>query len=334
MPAALTDFSVNINPLGPPAFIRENWENYFQYIEDYPDPHARELIHSISLKEQLPEEMILAGNGAAQLIFLLGEMLRGEEVLIVEPAFSEYKEALRAFGAAISSLVLDERTGWDLDDRIFPAMRGKKAVFLCSPNNPTGKMYSRDMMLQVINAAAEAGTFIICDEAFLDFAEHAPSFAPYITRYPNIIVLKSVTKMYSLAGLRLGYVLAAPPIAAKLLAKQPHWSVNALAQVIGASCMEDSTHASKTRNYVSEERIRVTSELRKTGFTVYPSSVNFYLIDAPQKEGLYRFLLKKGIVARHTENFNGLDGDYLRFSVKTEEENDLLVHALKEWKTC
>ncbi|AZB42677.1 threonine-phosphate decarboxylase [Bacillus sp. FJAT-42376] len=333
-PQNILDFSVNTNPYGPPKFIHENWEGYSACIQDYPDPDAAELLKALSVKEKVPESFILAGNGAAELIFLLGQMLKGQDVLIIEPSFSEYRQALEVQGASIDSLVLLEENNWDLDSRIFTMMEGKKAVFLCSPNNPTGKVYSRSILLDVIEQAEKAGTLVICDEAFYDFAENEPSVVSELHRYPNLIILRSVTKMYALAGLRLGYILAEPSIIGDLKKRQPHWSVNALAQVIGRVCAADAEHAQKTRLLIELERKRVMRELSLIGIRVYPSSTNFYLIAAPKEEGLFRFLLEKGITVRHTENFAGLNGNYLRIAVKLPEENDQLIQALKEWKYC
>ncbi|WP_338781563.1 threonine-phosphate decarboxylase CobD [Metabacillus sp. FJAT-52054] len=333
-PDKIIDFSVNTNPLGPPPFIKENWLDYLQDIYDYPDPEAAALVQALSEKEQLPAECILPGNGAAELIFILAQLLKDEQVLITEPAFSEYRQALEVQGAVIDSLVLREENGWDLDERIFKKMQGKKAVFICNPSNPTGRVYSRALLLEVIKQAEKTETLIICDEAFYDFTAESHSLAGDLCRFSNLIILRSVTKMYALAGIRLGYVMASAPIIKKLKKRQPHWSVNALAQRMGISCAKDTDHAEKTRGWIASEREKVKYELLSIGMTVYPSSTNYYLIAAPKEKELYPYLLKKGIVTRHTENFAGLDGNYLRIAVKLPNENQALIAALKEWKGC
>ncbi|MGD6818820.1 threonine-phosphate decarboxylase CobD [Metabacillus sp. 113a] len=333
-PARILDFSVNTNPLGPPAFIKERWHEYLHAIRDYPDPEASVLINTLSKANELPPDWLLPGNGAAELIAAVSQELKGEKVLIIEPAFSEYRRALEAQGADIEAHVLSAENNWELDEQIFEKMTEKKALFICSPNNPTGKSYTVSVLAEVVKRAEKNGTLVVCDEAFYDFTEKAETLAPMLRNFSNLIILRSLTKMYAIAGLRLGYMMASPPVIARIKSLLPHWNVNALAQVIGTDCISDGTHAERTRHFIANERRRMHQLLTDMGFCVYPSSTNYYLLRPVKRAELYVILAKRGIITRHTENFAGLEGGFLRVAVKLRHENDEFIDALKEWATC
>jgi threonine-phosphate decarboxylase len=336
MPEQIVDFSVNLNPFGPPAQLREAWnELYFDAI-DYPDPYGQALVEAIAKFHNLDENMVIIGNGAAELIYLIGQIFAQRHVLIVEPAFSEYKKACEAFGCKVSSHVLYDRHDWDIDIvRIEAELTGKDALFFCHPNNPTGKVYSKKQLLSLIEVAKKHAACVVIDEAFADFCSESISVAQELKRYPNLIVLRSLTKMYAIAGLRLGYVLAHPETISLLKQKQPHWSVNGIALKAGQICLKDNTHATRTRQLIDQERKRMITVLQNLGFRCSDSSVNFFLIQDPSlssMDPLISFLLKRELVVRHTKNFRGLDGRYIRVAVRKKEENDQLLSALREWK--
>jgi len=337
MPENIIDFSVNINPFGPPECIRKNWDRFFPFVADYPDPDMAELRAVIAGKENVSPENILIGNGAAELIFIIAAaLLQNEDVLIVEPAFSEYRKACEPFSKRISSYVLKEEDNWELNvEELKTALSGKKAVFLCHPNNPTGKVFNREALLEIIQDAKKKHVFVVLDEAFYDFALENVSILNCLSSFSNVIILRSLTKMYAIAGLRLGFLLADETVIRRLKKFQVHWSVNAIGQRAGIEALKDEDYVKKTKRMISQERKRMFEHLHELGFVVADSSVNFYLLrEQPKKDmlPLIRFLLERGIVPRHTYNFNGLSGKYIRLAVKRKEENDRLLSALKEWK--
>jgi threonine-phosphate decarboxylase len=336
IPEQIIDFSVNLNPYGPPAKLREIWNELYHDAIDYPDPYGQDLVSAIAQHHNLDENMVMIGNGAAELIFLLGQFFAERHVLVVEPAFSEYKKACEAFGCKVFSHVLYDQHDWNIDFvRIEEDVTGKDALFFCHPNNPTGKVYPKDHLLSLVEMAKEHACYVVIDEAFADFCSESTSIVKELQRYPNLIVLRSLTKMYAIAGLRLGYLLAHPEIISKLKQKQPHWSVNAIALKAGLICLKDDQHADRTRQMIDQERNRMIDALQNMGFRCSDSSVNFFLIhdpDIPSMDPLITFLLKKGLVVRHTKNFRGLDGRYIRVAVRKKEENDQLLSALREWK--
>ena len=167
-PDQLLDFSANINPLGPPPSIQKNWESFFQGIGQYPDPHTASLKRKLAEREAMNEEEILIGNGGSQIISLVGRLLAGKRVLIVEPAFSEYEKACQVNDCDLSYFQLEE--GWEID---FEALRERlsyvDAMFLCNPSNPTGLYYSEEVILPILIECEKQNCLLILDEAFHDF---------------------------------------------------------------------------------------------------------------------------------------------------------------------
>lgn len=334
-PEKWTDFSANINPLGSPPILHEKWMDFYQKINDYPDPHTQVLKKLISNNTNADPESILLGNGGAELIALLGRILAGRNVLLIEPAFSEYETACRANDCQLFYHQLKE-PAWELNiEEIIPKLTGMAAVFLCTPNNPTGIGYSSETIEKLLEECKKADTLLIIDEAFYDFLEGYTPISPLIKEYSNLVIIRSMTKMFAIPGLRLGYILANPHIIGKLSGYQPHWSVNALAMSAGELFLQNDGFVHNTVNYIRLEREKLFSFFLAEGFEFSPSQVNFYLLRDPLRKEqmpLFTFLLRRGIVPRHTFNFPGLEGKWLRFAIKSTEENNYLMEVFKEWR--
>jgi threonine-phosphate decarboxylase len=332
----LVDFSVNLNPLGAPSVIGQQWTELVNEIADYPDPHCTQLREQMAENHDLSPDQVLIGNGAAELIHLLARLFSGDRVLVVDPAFSEYRTTCRAYGCEADSFLLCEENGWQIQARpLLKQLQGKRALFLCHPNNPTGVAYKRSELEEIIYEAGKMDVIVIVDEAFYDFCDESISVLPFISKYKNLVVLRSFTKMFAVAGLRLGCLITDEPVIKKLKAFQPHWSVNSVAQKVGELCLRETGHRKKTVRYITKERQRIVTALQKLRFVISPSRVNYFLLREETKQpldALMSFLLQNGIVPRHTHNFIGLNGTYLRLAVRTETENDLLIDALGQWR--
>ncbi|UJL46623.1 threonine-phosphate decarboxylase [Virgibacillus sp. NKC19-16] len=334
-PEKIVDFSVNINPLGAPEAIKHNWGNWLADIYDYPDPTFAELKQTIAAKEGIEESCLLPGNGASELITLIARYLQGKKVLIIHPAFSEYEAACRSENCIIFYHILYP-SEWGMDmESLQQKLKTADAVFFCHPNNPTGMQYDRTTIDWLIGTCEQSETLLILDEAFYDFADNPVTFIDEASQSPFLLVLRSLTKMYSIAGLRLGYLAGHSEVLTEIGKRQAHWSINAIALKAGKICLDDQQHVSQTRDYIKKERDRLFSFFRETGFQHSPSAINFYLIRDPSmddQQELFTFLLRKGIVLRHTYNFPGIEGEWLRVAIKKEAENSLLMEALSEWK--
>lgn len=300
----------------------------------YPDPHVTKLTKRLAEKNDVPIERILVGNGAAELIFLLASCFREKKVRIIEPAFSEYRDACTAYGCEVDSFVLEEP--WELHkEQMKQMVKGVDLLFLCSPNNPTGVRYSKEQIVTLLKEADKGNVTVVLDEAFYDFCEEKQGLQQLCHMFPHLIVLRSLTKMYAIAGLRLGYMIANERLIKKVKTFQPPWSVNGLAQSIGFHLLDEESFVTQSVHYLHTERERMRRALEQLDFFISPSTVNFYLLSERNKKDLkplFLFLLHNGIVPRHTYNFNGLDGCYLRLAVKDRQSNDQLLRLLQNWR--
>ncbi|MFC0559821.1 threonine-phosphate decarboxylase CobD [Halalkalibacter alkalisediminis] len=335
IPNDLIDFSENTNPYGPPSAVIQFLNTDFtKTMTNYPDPHVTELTSKLAQFTMIPTKNILVGNGAAELIFLLANFFQGKRVAIVEPAFSEYRDACEAFECNVTSIVLS--SPWHLDvNMVLSSISDIDVLFLCSPNNPTGVSYHKEEIIHLIEAAEKQGVYVVLDEAFYDFTEADCGLHQLVNRFSTLVIIRSLTKMFAIAGIRLGYLLANSDLITKLRIRQPTWSVNGIAQQVGLSLLKEDAFVEQTLLNIHQERRRVTSVLNDLDFFVSDSVVNFYLLAERDRKDLMPllvFLLEKGIIARHTYNFNGLDGRYLRLAVKTRENNDQLMDALAMWR--
>ncbi|WP_074033931.1 threonine-phosphate decarboxylase CobD [Bacillus massilinigeriensis] len=333
-PVVMKDFSANINPLGPPAVLQENWSSFYDSILEYPDPKANRLKTFIAEREGLEPGQVLVGNGGAELISLIGRLLAGKKAVIVQPAFSEYEAACRANSCQVEHYFMKQEP-WGLEiEGLKEKIRYNDALFLCNPNNPTGMHFSAELVMQLMEECRRNNCLFIIDEAFYDFLEAYESLVPAMKNNPNIILLRSMTKIFAIPGIRLGYLLADSRIIESIASYQPHWSVNAIAQHAGMLCLENSSHVQLTVDYISAERKRLFSFYQKNGLIFSPSSINFYLLRDPSeenKESLFHYLMGAGLVPRHTVNFPGLDGRWLRFAIKREEDNTELMERIEKW---
>ncbi|WP_164216493.1 threonine-phosphate decarboxylase CobD [Virgibacillus sp. YIM 98842] len=335
LPDKIIDFSVNLNPFGPPLKIKESWSAWLPLIEDYPDPHGTELIQLISETEGIDTENILLGNGAAELISLVLNYLAEKHIGIIQPAFSEYEKAARANRCHVTYIHLP-KDNWSLDaETLSGKLDSLDALFFCNPNNPTGISYSSAILLDMLKVCEKHHCYLIIDEAFLDFLEDGQSLSHFITESNYLIILRSLTKMYAIAGLRLGFLMTNQKLLEKLQRMQPHWNVNALALEAGKAALKDKDYVYQTKLYVRKERERMIYELKHLGYQLSESKVNFYLLRDPSlhnQSPLIHYLMQKGIVPRHTENYPGLNGRWLRFAVRQQDDNNILLEALTAWK--
>lgn len=330
----MIDFSANINPLGPPVSIQRNWGSWLHGIVQYPDPQSSLLKKKLAGQNGIETNNILIGNGGAEIISLIGRLFAGKKVLIVEPTFSEYEKVCQINHCDITYFQLME--GWELDTQQLIAQLSKvDVVFLCNPNNPTGCYYGKDKIKEIVEECEKQNCYLIVDEAFYDFVAQYESLVSILKEYSTLIMLRSLTKIFAIPGLRLGYVMADPKIIENLADYQPHWSVNSIAMKAGELFLEDEDFIQKSIQHIDSERETLFSFYKKRDFVFSESKVNFYLL---RDTGLinqypfFQFLLGKGIVPRHTFNFPGLEGKWLRFAIKRTEENMALMEAVQEWR--
>ncbi len=324
------DFSANINPLGLHESIISAAAEALSRCESYPDPHCRGLTAAISEKESVPAENIVCGNGAADLIYRIVSALKPRTALLCAPTFSEYEKALTEHGCAVKKHFLKRENGFALTDDILGDITADTDIlFLCTPNNPTGITIPRRLMQSISEKCCETGTFLVVDECFLDFAENGAELSAKPLLNEKAAVLKAFTKMYAMAGMRLGYALFVDEkIAAKVAETGQAWSVSTPAQAAGIAALKLNGYAEETAKIISGEREFLSAGLRLLGFEVIPSEANFILFrcDAPLDE----MLIRRGIAIRNCGNYDGLGSGWYRTAVRLRGENELLLAAIRE----
>lgn len=333
-PRNVLDFSVNTNPFGPPSWLKEKWPVLLHTIEDYPDPTGHKAVAAIAEQFTVAHDQVLLGNGAAEIIHFIARHAAGQKAVICTPSFSEYEDACEAYNCLIEFVPVSIDS-WQLPINELVEKAAEAAVlFLCTPNNPTGQSFQEKEILLLLEKTRQLNAVIVIDEAFYDFASD-DSLVKYVNEFPHLAVMHSLTKMYAVAGLRIGYVIASETIIRQLKNYRPPWNMNAIALQVAEEIACDEEHAAKTRTWIDNERTRMKAQLERLGFHILPSSVNFYLLKEPaldDQKPLLHFLMERGIVLRHTENFRGLDGRWLRTAVKKEQDNNRLIEALIEWR--
>ncbi|HAO92571.1 MAG: threonine-phosphate decarboxylase [Deltaproteobacteria bacterium GWB2_55_19] len=332
-PLRIADFSASINPFGPSRKALKALRSSLSLIPPYPDPDAQELKRSLSAHHSIPESSILPANGSTELIHLIPGVLRPKKALIVGPAFSEYGRALKLSGTKISGFVLDWRDAFRLDEkRLARRVEGSDMVFIGNPSNPAGTALSREDVLSIAAICRKKGAILVVDEAFADFAEDVSIIKDAPSR-TNVIVLRSMTKFYSMAGLRLGFAVASVPVIEKMRKHLPPWSVNTLASVFARESLTDARYIERTSKWAVAEREFLSLSLgRLRGLRVFPSSANFIMAliegGALDAVGLKKRLIKKGLLIRDLEDFPGLGKAFFRLSLKKRVDNAALLREL------
>jgi threonine-phosphate decarboxylase len=328
----LLDFSANINPLGFPPGLPGAVAAALKEIVHYPDRRCLDLRRDLAAYHGLSPESILVGNGSTELIFLAARALRPSRGLIVTPAFSEYEQALSVARVPVDFYPTDEAHDFALNT--VPEPRAGDLVCLAHPASPSGAGLAPELFLEAAARVEAAGAYLLLDEAFVDFVEEA-SFKTYLGRFPRLMILRSFTKFFAIPGMRLGFLLAAPELIARLGAEQEPWSVNTLAQVMGRACLADRSYMSRTRALIATEREFLFNGLAALpGLSPFPSLVNYLLVKLTRPgltaAGLRRQMLAHGIVIRDAGNFRGLDERFFRLAVRGREENERLLQALAQ----
>ena len=276
---------------------------------------------------------MICGNGAADLIFRLAFALKPRKALLTAPTFSEYEGALTCVGCQVERYALDIDRDFDLDEGFLKAIvPGVELVFLCTPNNPTGRLIDPELLAEAARRCRDVGARLVVDECFLPLAGGGAGLAPRLTEFSNLFLLRAFTKSYAMAGLRLGYGLSADLELLETLGRfaQP-WSVSAPAQAAGIAAFARCPQwPEQARALVERERPVLAAGLEGLGCRVVPSQANYLLFQAENVTDLKEKMLQRGVLLRSCANYHNLGPDWYRVCVKGGEENRRLLAALKE----
>jgi len=341
------DLSANINPFGPPDSVWDKIKEMLPEIVNYPDPESKQLRTELASQFDLPLNCIMAGNGAGELLFTLAQALKPGKVAIPMPSFSEYEHAARAVAADISYIPLGVQ-GWaglpplmtPLDREDFKNvwrqhLRGCDLLFLCSPHNPTGSVIAREHFLLLLEITKEEACHIIFDESFYDFLPEDTRWSARsdLHNNPHLIVLYSMTKFYSLPGLRLGVCFASPELISQSRRFRDPWSVNVLAEQAGIAALQDKSYPARVRRKLAESKEFFQTNFAKQApqsLKLWPGAVNFVLIQLLDRSSgeLAAELAKQGILVRDCANFKGLQGSFIRVAIKDIPSMQRLLDSL------
>ena len=326
------DFSANVSPLRVPEGVAKAIARAAREADRYPDPLCRSLVGKLAAREGVPPEYVLCGNGAADLIFRAVLARKPKLALVTAPTFAEYEAALAAWGCPVRRHLLREGKDFRLGEDFLRAITPEvDMVFLCEPNNPTGLTAPRDLLLRIARRCRDCGALLVVDECFGDFLVDpgAHTLKAALPDFPNLLLLKAFTKLYAMAGVRLGYALCGDGALLEEMrrAGQP-WAVSSLAQAAGEAALEEEEYVARVRGLVERERPWLRARLESLGLRVLPGEANYLLFSCPTP--LVQPLRRRGILLRDCGNYQGLGPGWCRAAVRTHEENTRLIQAVQE----
>ncbi|AFZ26429.1 L-threonine O-3-phosphate decarboxylase [Cylindrospermum stagnale PCC 7417] len=344
-PDAILDFSASISPLGPPDSAIAAIKSQLGNLRHYPDPNYSELRLALSHFHQLPPEWILPGNGSAELLTLVGrELSQLAATMLITPAFGDYYRTLAAYDAKVlefplfspeqrvmsyelPELLSTQHSSWATPCTHYSTDYG---LLLNNPHNPTGRLFSRESILPYLEQFA----LVVVDEAFMDFVPppQEQSLISVVQEYGNLVVLRSLTKFYSLPGLRLGYAIAHPDCLAKWQQWRDPWPVNTLAAAAAIAALEDRSFQEQTWKWLPPARNQLFQGLAELpGLQPENSAVNFLLVESKQSTSQLQqqLLRQQQILIRDCLSFKELGDRFFRIAVRSEPDNQRLLIALK-----
>ena len=326
------DFSVNVNPLGIPEAVEAALYKAVENCSRYPDISAEKLKIAVSGMLTVPKEYLLFGNGASELFMAIIHGITPKKTVIPVPSFYGYEYAAEVADGEILYYETKEENDFCLqEDFISVLTEDVDVLFLANPNNPTGNLMSREELKNVLFHCRDKGIYVVLDECFIEFCGEECSTLQEIETFSNLILVRAFTKIFSIPGVRLGYLVCSNPLLLEKIGRQlPEWNVSSFAQAAGYECAMQTEFVDKTVTFTQKERQFLEDGLKLAGFRVFSGKANFLLIYCEQP--LYDRLLEKGILIRDCENFRGLSKGFYRIAVKSRKENEALLQAIGEIK--
>lgn len=324
----MIDFSVNVYPHCATDILNDLMKTPHLWLNPYPDSQGKGLLNQIAEKEKCHIDEVLLGNGATQCLYLLATTLKWKNVLIIEPTFTEYRRAFESVGTHCDSFMMNldgPIESWleKLKEKI--STHQYDGLVVCRPNNPTGHYIKESHLEELLDGVQRIKLLI--DESFIDFVVQAQT--AYHLNPDRIIILKSLTKYYGMAGLRLGYCIAQASLIKELYLEQHPWSLNGFALAYGERILEDASFKNQVDCWMQKEHKKMKTFLEQTkGLQVYPSHGNFFLLKLLQGDInlLLEKLLESKIIVRTCQDFIGLGPDYIRIGLQSDIDNDLFIH--------
>lgn len=327
------DFSANISPLGLPEGVRRAIAEAAAAQDRYPDPLCRDLCAAIGQSRGLPGDWVLCGNGAADLIWRLALAQKPRRALITAPTFAEYAAALESVGCEVEQVQLCPEQDFSLQEEFLDRIRpGIDLVLLCEPNNPTGRTTRPGLLQRILEVCSDNGALLVLDECFNEFLDDpdAHTLEGKLESHPNLLILKAFTKWYAMAGVRLGYALCRDThLLGRMRAAGQPWAVSGLAQAAGLAALGEEEYSRQLHALIAAQRPRMVAGLAALGCRVISGQAN-YLLFYHDHPDLVPALRKKGVLLRDCSNYPGLGPGWYRCAVRSAEENQAFLQAVKE----
>lgn len=340
----IISFSSNVNPLGISPLLKEQLTANVDAISAYPDRDYGSLRRAIAEYCGIDPSHILIGNGATELISLLVQTLRPQKAMLINPTYSEYEREIRLSGGHMNSFQLS----WEDDFRLhtkqlFDVLDASyDLLILCNPNNPTGTALHQDTLHQILRICRDRHITVMIDETYVEFADDMEDITavPLTDEYDNLFVLRGVSKFFCAPGLRLGYgITGNTSLKEKILSIKNPWTVHTLAAAAGGSMFSDREYIKHTKNFISTERRRLVTMLRKVpALHVYEPSANFILMRILKENvtsaDVFDASIQQGLMLRDCSSFPGLLNNHIRFCFGMPEQNDRLIHVIGDFLSC
>lgn len=320
----IADFSTNVWYGGEPAGLKDYIFWRWAQVNRYPEVISESLRAKIARHHQVAEEQVLVCSGTTESIYLIAQLFTGKRSTIATPSFSEYEDACQLFDQEIVYM------NWQEAQEI-PRLK-TDLVFLCSPNNPTGLLF-RDLQYWL---KLNPQCLFAVDEAFIDFTRDQHSAVSLMKKFPNLLIMRSLTKAYAIPGLRLGYMLAHEDMIEQLIRIKQPWTVNAMALAAGDFIFDQFANIQLPVSQLLDDKRTLVQKLNEIeALKVEESDTHFFLAKTLVRNAaqLKEYLIEKhGLLIRDAGNFRGLTRQHFRLSTQSPEHNQLLVNALQEWQ--
>ena len=323
------DFSINVNPLGMPDAVKTVLYRAVEQCDVYPDREAEKLKNAVSGFLAVPKEYLLFGNGASELFMAVVHGINPQKTVIPVPSFYGYEYVAKAAESEILFYETKEENCFCVTEELTSVLtEDVELLFLTNPNNPNGGLVDKKLIKALLRHCKEKGIYVVLDESFIAFSGDGFSMLSEIEEFDNLLLVGSFTKIFSIPGVRLGYLVCKNhQLHARIGRQLPEWNLSCFAQEAGCICAEQTEFIRQTEQYIAKERRFLEEGLREKGFVVFPSKTNFILFYS--QEPLYERLLEKGILIRDCSNFRGLRQGFYRIAVKSREENEILLRAME-----
>ncbi len=324
------DFSAALNPLGIPPSVKKAITENKQRWADYPDPDCAILRKKISIYENIPMENIVCGNGGDDLIFRTICALKPKKALVFLPCSGEYNRILDQFGCNTINIQLSAKKNFAVTSEIAEFIDSETdIVFLCNPNNPTGEVITPYTLSIIAEKCCRTNTIIVCDERYMDFIYREEKYTAKNFFNKKIIIIKSFSKIFSMAGLPIGYALCGDEkLAEKIKKTGIAYSVSETALAAAEAAINEEKFLKMSRKYVAFERNHLSEELTRLGLPVFSSKTCYLMFQCELP--LDKLLLKKNIRIKNCSEAYGLDEGYFRISVRMKEDNNILIETVEK----